>query len=128
MDEGISHLRSLARILREATYAGGEWDARFREHWVAIVRDCGHSIANPDADVEPIRDRLTPWPKTCRTTRTSPRARGRPMARSSPTCATSPRSSTMSRPPAKPGRTINHPAILRHETRDDSSLQFVFYG
>ncbi|MGJ9425929.1 aromatic acid exporter family protein [Nesterenkonia halotolerans] len=59
VDEGISHLRNLSRTLREATYAGGEWDARFRKHWVAIVRDCGRSIADPDADVEPIRDRLT---------------------------------------------------------------------
>ncbi|GAA1138980.1 aromatic acid exporter family protein [Nesterenkonia lutea] len=59
VDEGISHLRNLARTLREATYAGGEWDARFRKRWVAVVRDCGRSIADPDADVEPIRDRLT---------------------------------------------------------------------
>ncbi|MGP5609069.1 hypothetical protein ACTXOE_14625, partial [Arthrobacter rhombi] len=59
VDEGISHLRHLARTLRDATYASGEWDERFREQWVGLVRDCGHSIADPDADVEPLADRLT---------------------------------------------------------------------
>lgn len=56
--EGISHLRHLARTLREATYAAGEWDDDFRAAWAAIVRDAGRAIADPDADVEPIQDRL----------------------------------------------------------------------
>lgn len=59
VDEGISHLRHLARTLRDATYASGEWDERFREQWVILVRDCGRSISDPDADVEPLADRLT---------------------------------------------------------------------
>lgn len=59
VDEGISHLRHLARTLREATYGAGPWDTRFRERWVEIVRDAGHAIANPDAEVDPIQDRLT---------------------------------------------------------------------
>ena len=59
VDEGISELRHLARTLREATYDDGEWDSTFREHWVEIVRDAGRAIADPDADVEPIHDRLT---------------------------------------------------------------------
>ncbi|MGJ9373830.1 FUSC family protein [Nesterenkonia sp. CF4.4] len=59
VDEGISHLRNLARTLRDSTYAQGTWDARFREQWVDVVRDCGRSIADPDANVEPVRDRLT---------------------------------------------------------------------
>lgn len=58
VDEGISHLRNLARTLREATYAEGEWDTRFRESWTEIVADAGRSIADPDADVEPVFDRL----------------------------------------------------------------------
>ncbi|GAB3845065.1 FUSC family protein [Nesterenkonia populi] len=57
-DEGISHLRLLARTLREASYAEGSWDEKFRERWVAIVRDTGEAIADPDAPVEPINDRL----------------------------------------------------------------------
>lgn len=59
VDEGISHLRHLTRTLREATYLDGDWDTRFREGWVRIVRDAGHAIADPDAEVEPIFDRLS---------------------------------------------------------------------
>lgn len=58
VDEGISHQRHLVRTLREASYAPGEWDTRFRERWVAILRDTGHAIADPDHEVEPIDDRL----------------------------------------------------------------------
>lgn len=58
VDEGISHLRHLARTLREATYATGEWDTRFRNKWSKIVRDAGRAIADPDSEVEPIYDRL----------------------------------------------------------------------
>src|SRR5699024_433815 len=58
VDEGVSHLRHLARTLREASYVDSGWDARFREGWVQIVRDAGHAIENHDAEVEPIRDRL----------------------------------------------------------------------
>lgn len=57
-DEGISHLRLLARTLREASYAEGPWDESFREQWVSIVRDTGGAIADPDAPVEPLNDRL----------------------------------------------------------------------
>lgn len=58
IDEGISHLRLLARTLREASYAEGPWDDRFRERWVSIVRDTGGVIADPDSAVEPLNDRL----------------------------------------------------------------------
>lgn len=59
VDEGISHLRHLTRTLREATHLDGDWDTRFREGWVRIVRDAGNAIADPDAEVEPIFDRLS---------------------------------------------------------------------
>jgi hypothetical protein len=59
LDEGIAHLRHLSRTLQEATYADGPWDDRFRSRWSAIVRDCGRAIADPDADVEPVHERLT---------------------------------------------------------------------
>lgn len=59
VDEGISHLRHLARTLREGAQVEGEWDTRFRERWVEIVRDAGHAIADPDAVVEPVLERLT---------------------------------------------------------------------
>ncbi|MDX2377090.1 aromatic acid exporter family protein [Microbacterium sp. LRZ72] len=59
VDEGVSHLRHLARTLNEAAYSDGDWDERFRERWAAVVRDAGYAIADPDADVEPIAERLT---------------------------------------------------------------------
>ncbi|WP_313816472.1 aromatic acid exporter family protein [Citricoccus sp.] len=59
VDEGVSHLRHLARTLHEATYAEGAWNDRFRDQWSMILRDCGRSIADPDAEVEPVNDRLT---------------------------------------------------------------------
>ena len=57
-DEGISHLRNLARTLRDASSAERDWDDEFREEWAAIVADAGRSIADPDAEVGPIFDRL----------------------------------------------------------------------
>lgn len=57
-DEGISHLRNLARTLREASYASGAWDDRFRERWAGIARDAGRAVADPDAEVEPLTERL----------------------------------------------------------------------
>lgn len=58
-DEGISHLRHLARTLREAAYSEGEWDHRFRRRWVKIVGEVGQAIADPDAEVEPFHEHLT---------------------------------------------------------------------
>ncbi len=58
MGEGVSHLRHLARTIREAKYAEGRWDEDFRARWVAILRDAGHAIKDPDVEVEPIHDRL----------------------------------------------------------------------
>ena len=56
--EGVSHLRHLARTLREGAYSEGRWDGSFREQWSSVARDAGQSIKDPDANVEPIYDRL----------------------------------------------------------------------
>ena len=58
VDEGISHLENLTRTLREANYAEGEWDEKFRERWSMVMRDAGAAIADPDADVAPVPARL----------------------------------------------------------------------
>lgn len=58
-DEGVSHLRNLARTLREASYADSGWDTRFREEWASISRDAGRAVADPDAEVESLSDRLS---------------------------------------------------------------------
>ncbi len=56
--EGISHLRHLARTIAESTYADAQWDAQFRKEWVAVVREAGRAIGEPDAAVEPLYGRL----------------------------------------------------------------------
>ncbi|HEX7351166.1 FUSC family protein [Brachybacterium sp.] len=58
VDEGISHLRNLARTLREASQDEAEWDESFREQWRDVVRDAGVAISDPDAEVEPVHERL----------------------------------------------------------------------
>lgn len=56
--EGISHLRHLARTVRTATYADDRWDDRFRQEWVRLVGDAGEAIQDPDAEVEPVYQRV----------------------------------------------------------------------
>lgn len=58
LGEGVATLRNLALTIRESTYAEGRWDEYFRDQWVSIMRDAGRSISDPDADVEPVQDRL----------------------------------------------------------------------
>lgn len=58
IDEGVSHLRHMARTLREASGAERPWDQKFREEWADLVGDTGQSVADPDADVAPILDRI----------------------------------------------------------------------
>ncbi|MFN3601372.1 MAG: FUSC family protein [Dietzia sp.] len=58
VDEAVSHMRHLIRTLHEATYSEGPWDERFRSEWAEITRDAGHAIADPDAEMESIHDRL----------------------------------------------------------------------
>ena len=58
VDESISHLAELTRTLRDASYTEGEWDTVFRKRWARIVRDAGRVIADPDAEVEPVKHRL----------------------------------------------------------------------
>src|SRR5699024_3416844 len=58
VDETVSHLRHLIRTLRDADYSEGSWDDTFREKWSAVARDAGHKIADPDAEVDSISDRL----------------------------------------------------------------------
>ncbi|HET7314003.1 FUSC family protein [Salinisphaera sp.] len=62
--EGISHLRNMVRTVREATYEDSRWDDDFRNRWATLVKDAGHAIADPDAEVEPIGDRLNALART----------------------------------------------------------------
>lgn len=59
-DEGVVHLRHLARTLREGAQIEGEWDSHFRERWVEIVCQVGNAFAGQDAEAtaEPMQERL----------------------------------------------------------------------
>lgn len=57
--EGVSHLRHLARTIREGSTMQNQWDEDFRMRWVAIVRDAGQAIQDPDVAVEPVQERLS---------------------------------------------------------------------
>src|SRR5699024_1124539 len=52
--EGVSHLRHMARTLRESTQDQSAWDDTFRSEWAQIVGDAGRTIKDPDAEVEPV--------------------------------------------------------------------------
>lgn len=56
--EGVSRLRNLSRTMRDESYDIGDWNVRFREEWAKLARDAGHAIADPDAEVESLPDRL----------------------------------------------------------------------
>lgn len=58
LDESIAHLRNLARTVETASYSESAWDTNFREQWAVVLRDTARRITQPDADVEPIVDRL----------------------------------------------------------------------
>lgn len=56
--EGVSRLRNLSRTMRDEGYDIGNWNDRFREEWAQLARDAGRAIADPDAEVESLSDRL----------------------------------------------------------------------
>ena len=59
LTEGVSHLRHLARTLRESTIAESHWGDVFRERWTDLVRATGEAIKDPDAEVDQINRGLT---------------------------------------------------------------------
>lgn len=57
-DESISHLRNLARTLRSSYDEDFDWDKGFTEEWSELAEDVGKAVADPDAEVESLSDRL----------------------------------------------------------------------
>jgi hypothetical protein len=58
LEDGVAEARSMARTLRESTFAEQEWDNRFREPWLELLEAVGRRIQSPDADVGSLRDRI----------------------------------------------------------------------
>ncbi|WP_299057586.1 FUSC family protein [uncultured Nocardioides sp.] len=59
LEDAIARTRSIARIIAEAVASAAEWDPRFREPWLAILRETGELAIQWDPDVGELRGRLT---------------------------------------------------------------------
>lgn len=59
IDEGIAHLRHLARTLRDTPNIDSDWDPVFQQQWVSLMHDAGVLLADPNQEIDPIRDRLS---------------------------------------------------------------------
>jgi len=58
LEDGIAETRSMARTIRESTFAEHAWDHRFREPWVDLLDEVGQRVRIPEADVSPLRERI----------------------------------------------------------------------
>jgi Aromatic acid exporter family member 1 len=58
LEDGIAETRSMARTIRESTFAEHAWDRRFREPWVELLDAVGQRVRSPEADVSSLRERI----------------------------------------------------------------------
>jgi Aromatic acid exporter family member 1 len=58
LEDGVAEARSMARTLRESTFAEDEWDDRFREPWLELLTQVGARVQSSEADVIALRDRI----------------------------------------------------------------------
>jgi uncharacterized membrane protein YccC len=58
LEEGVAQVRSMARTVHESTRSADAWDPRFREPWLELLSDVGRRVADPDADVQQLRNRV----------------------------------------------------------------------
>lgn len=56
LEEGVSHLRSIARHLRESGRNAQEWDPRFRDSFIDLLAETGRRVADADSDVAELRE------------------------------------------------------------------------
>ena len=61
LEEGVAQARAIARTVGDAVAEAAEWDPRFREPWLALLREAGTRMTDPDtgmADLVPRIDAL----------------------------------------------------------------------
>lgn len=58
LEDGVAQLRAVARTVDTATRSAQEWDPDFRGPWLDLLADTGRRVADPDADVGHLDDRL----------------------------------------------------------------------
>lgn len=58
LEDGVAHVRAIARAVAEAVEREQEWDAEFRRRWTALVVEVGAWVAEPDAATEPLLEEI----------------------------------------------------------------------
>jgi hypothetical protein len=59
LDQAIAEIRSMARTIRLARVAPEQWDRRFREPWLDLLRRCGIAVTDADpGELEVVRTDL----------------------------------------------------------------------
>ena len=58
LEEGVAHVRSMARQVRESSRAAQQWEPAFAERFVDLLDRTGQAIADPDADVAELRRKV----------------------------------------------------------------------
>lgn len=58
LEEGIAQTRAMARTVHESTRSAQAWEGRFRDPWLDLLEETGRRVADPDADVRGLRDRV----------------------------------------------------------------------
>ncbi|GGF49774.1 FUSC family protein [Marmoricola endophyticus] len=58
LEDGVAQLRAIARTVDTATRTAQEWDPDFRGPWLDLLADTGRRVADPDAEVGHLDDRL----------------------------------------------------------------------
>jgi uncharacterized membrane protein YgaE (UPF0421/DUF939 family) len=58
LEDGVAEARSMARTIRESTFAEHAWDRRFREPWIELLDEVGRRVRSPEADVSELRERI----------------------------------------------------------------------
>ncbi|GAA0979828.1 hypothetical protein ENKNEFLB_02253 [Nocardioides aquaticus] len=58
LEEGVAQARAIARTVGDAVADAEEWDPRFREPWLALLREVGERMADPHAGMEDLLPRI----------------------------------------------------------------------
>ncbi|MGB7448981.1 MAG: hypothetical protein WA892_07625, partial [Ornithinimicrobium sp.] len=59
LEEGVAHVRSMARQVRESSRAAQEWEPMFSERFVDLLNRTGQAVADAEADVASLRREVT---------------------------------------------------------------------
>lgn len=58
LEDGVAQARTIARVVHESTRAAAEWDPVFRERWLRLLAELGERVADPEAEVAPLREEI----------------------------------------------------------------------